>query len=336
MKMLLFDFRDSEKEFFDTREFKDIEITFITEPLNEDTELTEEQLKETDIICVFVSSSLTAEVLGRFKNLRIVATRSTGYNHIDLMYCTRNNIAVFNVEHYGESAVAQYTTGLMIALVRNLLPAYLGMKQSKTSQEAYEGRALNNLTIGIVGCGAIGSAVAKIADFFGMKVLVNTYMKNPQVSGFVEYVSLEELIRLSDVITLHLPYTSEVYHMISKNEFEKMKEGVFIINTARGELIDIVALYENLVSGKVKGAALDVLECEYLALKKDIVADEIKESNEKCMASALITQKLLDMDNVIITPHIAYDTKESVHYLLEETFNNIRDYSKGMHTNQVC
>ncbi len=336
MKMLLFDFRDSEKEFFDTREFKDIEITFITEPLNEDTELTEEQLKETDIICVFVSSSLTAEVLGRFKNLRIVATRSTGYNHIDLMYCTRNNIAVFNVEHYGEAAVAQYTTGLMIALVRNLLPAYLGMKLSKTCPAAYEGRTLQNLTIGIIGCGAIGSAVAKTADFFGMKVLVNTYMKNPEVSGFVEYVSLEELIKVSDIITLHIPYTPEVYHMISQKEFEKMKDGVFIINTARGELIDIMALYENLVNGKVKGAALDVLECEYLALKKDIAAEEINDSEEKCVASALITQKLLDMDNVIITPHIAYDTKESVHYLLEETFNNIRDYSKGLHTNQVC
>ena len=140
MKMLLFDFRDSEKEFFETRDFKDIDITFIREPLNEDSELTEEQLKETDVVCVFVSSNLTSEVLGRFKNLRIIATRSTGYNHIDLMYCTKNNIAVFNVEHYGEASVAQYTTGLIISLVRNLLPAYLGMRESKLNPALYEGR----------------------------------------------------------------------------------------------------------------------------------------------------------------------------------------------------
>ena len=336
MKMLLFDFRDSEKEFFETRDFKDIDITFIREPLNEDSELTEEQLKETDVVCVFVSSNLTSEVLGRFKNLRIIATRSTGYNHIDLMYCTKNNIAGFNVEHYGEDSVAQYTTGLIISLVRNLLPAYLGMRESKLNPALYEGRTLQNLTIGIIGCGAIGSAVAKTANFFGMKILVNTYMKNPAVSDFVEYVDLDKLLRESDIITLHIPYTPEVYHLISSKEFDKMKKDVYIINTARGELMDIAALYENLVSGKVKGAALDVLECEYLAVNNDNLAEEIRDSDGKCIASALLTQKLLDMDNVIITPHIAYDTKESVHYLLEVTFNNIRDYSKGMHTNQVC
>ena len=336
MKMLLFDFRESEKEFFETREFKDIDITFIEAPLNEDTELTEEQLSETDVLCVFVSSTLTADVLGRFKNLRIIATRSTGYNHIDLMYCTKNNIAVFNVEHYGEDAVAQYTTGLMITLVRKLLPAYLGMNESKLNPSLYEGRTLQNLTIGIIGCGAIGSSVAKTANFFGMRILVNTYMKNSAVSDFVEYVDLDKLLRESDIITLHIPYTPEVYHIISSKEFDKMKQGVYIINTARGELIDIVALYENLISGKVKGAALDVLECEYLSVNNDNLVDEIRDSDGRCIASALLTQKLLDMDNVIITPHIAYNTKESVNYLLEETFNNIRDFSKGMHTNQVC
>ena len=336
MKMLMFDFRESEEEFFKTRVFKDIEIKFKKESLNEETELTEEELNDTDIISVFINSSLTAEVLTRFKNLRIIATRSTGYNHIDLMYCTKNNIAVFNVEHYGEEAVAQYTTGLLLALIRNLLPAYLGMKQSSQDLSSYEGRTLKELTIGIVGCGAIGSAVAKIANFFGMKILINTYMKNPAVSDFVKYVEMGELLANSDVITLHIPYTPEVYHLISQKEFEKMKQGVFIINTARGELIDIVALYKNLMSGKIKGAALDVLECEYLAIKNENLADEIRDSDDNCIASALITQKLLDMDNVIITPHIAYNTKESVHYLLETTFNNIRDYSKGMHTNQVC
>lgn len=335
MKMLLFDFRESEREFFDNNELKDFDITFIAEPLNEMTCLTDEQWAETDVVSVFINSSVTKEVIDKFKNLRMVATRSTGYNHIDTEYCKHNNIAVFNVEQYGQSAVAQYTAGLIIALVRNLLPAYLDMQKNFVNHADYEGRNLNNLTIGIIGCGAIGSSVAKIAHLFGMRVLVYSYMKNNEVVDICDFVPLDELLAESDVITLHIPYTSENYHLFSYEEFSKMKEGAYIINTARGELIDVVALYENLLSGKIKGAALDVLECEYLTFSGDVVND-IKNCNEKCVTSALITQKLLGLKNVIITPHIAYNTLESVNTLLDTTFNNIRDYIKGMHTNQVC
>ena len=115
-----------------------------------------------------------------------------------------------------------------------------------------------------------------------------------------------------------------------------MKYGVYVVNTARGELIDIVALYENILSGKVKGAALDVFECEHLALNPENVVEEIRGSNSKCVTNALIMEKLQAFNNVIMTPHIAYNTKESVEILLETTFNNIRDFSKGMHSNQVC
>ena len=108
-----------------------------------------------------------------------------------------------------------------------------------------------------------------------------------------------------------------------------MKKDVYIINTARGELMDIAALYENLVSGKVKGAALDVLECEYLAVNNDNLAEEIRDSDGKCIASALLTQKLLDMDNVIITPHIAYETQDAIDYILEISFKGILDIIKG-------
>lgn len=336
MKMLLFDYRDSEKEFFDTHEFKDIEIEFIPEPLNEMTQLTEEQWNETDVVSVFITSSITREIIDKFKNLRVIATRSTGYNHIDIQCCTENNISVFNVESYGETSVAQYTIMLILALVRKLIPAYLDMQKKLVNHAAYEGRNLNNVSLGIIGCGAIGSSVAKLARSFGMNIYVHSYMKRQDVSEFAEYVSLDELYEKSDIITLHLPYTKENYHMLDKEAFSKMKRGVCIINTARGELIDVVSLYENLLSGQVGGAALDVLECEYLAMNPERVIDDIKDENTICMSNALITQKLLGMNNVIITPHIAYNTEESVNKLLEVTFNNVRDYAKGMHTNQVC
>ena len=336
MKMLMFDFRESERKFFNRNDFPDFDITFIKEPLNEMSDLTQEQYDETDIISVFISSNLCPEVLSRFKNLRVIATRSTGFNHIDVKHCSQNNIAVFNVEEYGQTSVAQYTFALIMALVRNLFPAYLDIQRNYVNHADYEGRDLESLTIGIVGCGSIGGAVAKIANFFNMKVLVYSLVKNPDVNSFVEYVSFDELLSQSDIISLHLPYTAENYHMFGEQEFAKMKSGAYFINTARGELIDIVALYENLLSRKLKGAALDVLECEYLALSPDNIVEDIKSHNSSCVASALITQKLLGMSNVIITPHIAYNTQEAVDKLLETTFNNIRDFHKGFRNNQVC
>ena len=336
MKMIIFDFRNSEKEFFDKNVLNDFDITYINEPLNAGTDLDENLLAETDIISVFTTSEVTADVLKKFRNLRVVSTRSSAYDHIDLDYCTKHNIAVFNIEQYGKYSVAEYSISLILALVRHLLPAYFDMKKHVIEHKKYEGRILSSYTLGIIGCGAIGSAVAKTANFFGMNVLIHSYMKNPELSGSCEFVSLDELLEQSDIITLHLPYNGDNYHMISKEEFDKMKDGVYIVNTARGELLDIKALYDNLVKGKVRGAALDVLECEFISTYQGEMARIIDNTEQHCVETALITQKLFNMDNVIITPHIAYNTVESVNYILPETFNRIKDYLKGENTNRVC
>ncbi len=336
MKMLIFDFRESERDFFDKNSLTDFDITFIKKPLNEFTELTETQYNDTDIISVFTTSNVSENILRKFKNLRIVSTRSRAYDHIDLNYCTNHNIAVFNIEQYGKTAVAEYAAALILSLVRNLLPAYFDMRKHLINHKNYEGRILSSYTLGIIGCGAIGSAVAKIAVFFGMKVLIHSYMKNSELTDSCEFVTLDELLENSDIITLHLPYNGENYHMISEEQFDKMKNGVYIVNTARGELLDIKALYDNLVKGKVLGAALDVLECEFISTYKGEMAAVMEESGQHCVETALITQKLFDMKNVIITPHIAYNTKESIDYILNETFNLIRDYIKGVNTNRVC
>ena len=336
MKMIMFDFRDSEKEFFEKNDLKDFDIKFVTEPLNEKTELTDEEFEGTDIISVFTTSEVSEKVLKKFKNLRIVTTRSSAHDHIDIDYCTEQKIAVFNIEQYGRTSVAEYSTALILALIRNLLPAYYDMKNHSINHKIYEGRILSSYTIGIIGCGEIGSAVAKIARFFGMKVLIHSYMKNPELNGSCEFVSLDELLASSDIISLHLPYNGDNYHMLSTEEFDKMKDGVYIVNTARGELLDIKALYDNLVKGKVLGAALDVLECEFISTYKGEMAAIMEETEQHCVETALITQKLFNMKNVIITPHIAYNTKESVDYILTETFNLIRDYLKGVNTNRIC
>lgn len=319
IKMMMFDFRESEKEFFENNELVDFDITFINEPLNETTELNEEELKETSIISVFRSSNLTRNVLDKFHNLRMIATRSYGYGHIDLDYCIEHNIAVLNIEQYGEEAVAQYAIALIIVLIRNMLPAIIEMKSHNINYEHYEGRTLSNLKLGIIGCGEVGALVSKIAHFFGMKVMIYSYMQNPELEEFCDFVSFDELLKESDIISLHLPYSGDNYHMLGPNEFDKMKDGVYIVNTARGELLDIKALYDNLIKGKVKAAALDVLECEFLSTHPGELTNVIENSNSNCVETALITQKLFKMDNVIITPHIAYNTNDSVNYLLEKT-----------------
>ncbi|MCQ2754877.1 MAG: hydroxyacid dehydrogenase [bacterium] len=336
MKMLMFDYRESEKKFFETRLFQDLEIDFITSPLTSISKLTDDQLENTEILSVFISSTLTEEVLKQFKNLRVIATRSTGINHIDLEYCTKNNIAVCNVPHYGQKSVAQYTIAMILFIIRNLLPAYLDMQRNVLCHKNYEAHDLDKMTLGVIGTGSIGSTVAKMARFLGMNVIACSYIKDDEVATFAEYMSMKDLLSKADVITLHLPSTPENYHILGEEEFAKMKDGVYIVNTSRGELIDILILYENVISGKVKAAALDVLECEYLAGNNGSIIDDIKGSNQNCVANALITQKLLAMDNVVITPHIAYNTNEAIETLLATTFNNILDFYKGERTNRVC
>ena len=336
MKMLMFDFRESEKEFFEKNEFIDFDITFFSEPLDDMTKLTEDQKNETSLISAYRSSNLTAKVLNQFKNLRIIATRSYGYGHIDIDYCIEHNIAVLNVENYGEEGVAEYTIGLMIALVRNMISAIIDLKNHKINYEKYAGRSLNNMTLGIIGCGEVGVLVSKIARFLGMRVLIYSYMQNPKVSNYCEFVDFERLLKESDIISLHIPNSPDNYHMLGADEFNKMKDGVYIVNTARGALIDIRALYDNLIKGKVKGAALDVMECEFLSTHPGEITDVIKDSKSDCVEIALVTQKLFNLDNVIMTSHIGYNTHCSVNYLLEQTFYNIRDYLKGIYSNRVC
>ena len=334
MKMLIFDFRDSEKQFFKENVFTDFDIDFFKYPLNDKTELDDEIKDDTSVISVFRTSNLSKEVLSKFKNLRIVSTRSYGYNHIDLEYCQSHNIAVLNVEQYGEEAVAQYAFALIIALIRNLMPAISDIKMRRINYEKIEGRLLKNLKLGIIGCGITGTAVAKIAHFFGMEILIYSYMQNPELNNYCRFVTKDELLSEADVISLHLIYTGDNYHILSAEDFDKMKDGVYVVNTARGELLDIRALYNNLLSGKVRGAALDVMECEIL--NTDRPEEAYNNTVSHCAEAAEITKKLFNLDNVIITPHLAYNTKESVNYLLEKTFNNIRDYLKGMYINRVC
>ena len=328
MKMLFFEEKESEKAYFDTHELPDFEITRFETALNKDTELTEEQYRETVVLSVFINSEITEKVISKFKNLMIIATRSTGYNHIDIDECKRRNIAVINVENYGRTSVAQYTIGLMINMVRKIIPANENIKRHIFCKDCYNGKDLSNMTLGVIGTGAIGETVCKIANALDMKVLACDCIKNENIKDFTDYCDFDELLKTSDIITLHLPYNKSTYHLLGEKEFEKMKDGVYIINTSRGELIDIEALYNSIIKGKVKGASLDVLECEASVFTTNF-------PNTQCLKYTLYAWLLAEHPNVIITPHIAYCTTASVNKIMDMTFQSVKDYFKGKNTNLV-
>lgn len=333
MNMLVFEFREAEKKFFEENNFQDFNITFFPECLNEEfvETLAPELLEDTNIISVFINSVVNKNVIDKFKNLRVISTRSTGYDHICVESCQYKNIAVTNVTNYGETSVAQFTFGLMIALIRNIPSAAIAFKNSESASQTFIGRDLSKLTLGVVGTGAIGASVCKTANSFGMNILgYDVKYKQELVDKFnVKYVSFDELVKLSDIISLHLPYTGENYHMFDEKTFSEMKENSYFVNTSRGELVDLGALYKYIANGKIKGAALDVLTCESLNFSCPGQKKLDEEIQLDCLEELLYVEKLNRFDNVIITPHIAYETQDAINYILEKTMENIKNIING-------
>lgn len=335
-KMLFFDYRESEEKFFEDNCFENYEIKFFKESLNESTLnlLSEDDFEKTMIISVFITSTVSSEIISRFKNLRVISTRSTGYDHICINSCRNKNIALINVDSYGSTAVSQFAMCLIMMLVRNM-KQILDSKQDEFGvYQNFCGRDLNNLTLGIIGTGAIGAGVCKIASCAGMNILAyDIRPKNELVSDYnVQYVDMDALLANADVVSLHLPYLLENYHMFSSEQFEKMKDGSYFVNVSRGELVDTDALLEYMKRGKFKGLGLDVVACSGVESANE---DNREKSSVSCMQTSSSVQELSKFQNVIITPHIAYDTQEAVDYILKITFKSISDFITGGHDNRV-
>ncbi len=333
INMLVFDYRDTEQAFFGNNHFQNFNIRFFKESLNEESikSLTQEDLDGVMIISVFIDSELTEDVINSFKNLRIISTRSTGIDHINTKAAERRNIKIINVMNYGSTSVAQYTFGLILALVRNIVYAADCTKQYRAGSISFIGRDISVLTLGVVGTGAIGGAVCRLAAAFGMKIYAYDLNEKQELKEGcnVEYVSLEYLLQNSDIVTLHLPYTGINKNMISYPQFAMMKENAYLINTSRGEMVDIKALKTALDDKQIKGAALDVLSCENYNVKCEELVKEPDSISLECQEEVKITREIIKYPNVIITPHIAYETQESVDYILQKTFDGIIDTIKG-------
>ncbi len=323
--IIFYDIKSFEKEFFEKELSGQYNLKFEENGIFSDTQLSSAE-ENSEIISVFTVSRLTADILSKFKKLKLILSRSVGYSHIDLDYCREKNIVVANTPHYGDYTVAEYSFGILLNLIRRICYAANELKNGDMYPETF-GIELCNKTIGIIGIGSIGSKSVKIAKGFSMNIVCYDVSENIELieKYGVKYVSLETLCRISDFIMLHAPLNDTTYHMLDKSKIDLMKPNVVIVNTSRGELIDTEALYNALLENQIKGVALDVLEYE------DTISNKRpgEHINLKNLRTSLINSKLLNLKNVIVTPHIAYDTKEAVNRILEITLQNLNQYSHG-------
>ena len=334
-KMLFFDYRQSEEQFFKDNKFENYDIKFIKESLNNLTisDLSDDDLENTMIISVNSSSKIDFDVISKFKNLRLISTRSKGYDHICLNSCIRKNITVINVDNYGTNAVAQFTMGMIIQLVRRICTACKSENNPFIPKD-FCGRDLDTLTLGIIGTGTVGANVCKYAKAFDMKIYAYDSAPSREIvdNYEVEYIHIEELLKTCDVVVVLIPYHQENYHMFSYEEFKKMKYGSYFINISRGELVDNEALLEVAKTGKFKGIGLDVVSCPN---PKSIESTKIEVTSENCTDTSETIKELAKLPNVIITPQIAYDTQESINYILKTTFEGLGEFLKGGRKHRV-
>ena len=298
----------------------------------------EEDLKtasEYEIISTFIYSDLSEKILKKLPNLKLIATRSTGFDHIDLNYCKKKKITVCNVPSYGENTVAEHTFALILALSRRIVEGANRVKQGGFSPTGLTGFDLNGKTIGIIGVGSIGQWVVKYAKAFGMKILGVTSSAHPKLEKKLGYqrVALKACLKQADVITLHVPYCKATHHLINRGNIKRMKKGSLLINTARGPIVETESILWALEQGILAGAGLDVLEEEEnLDDPQALFSGYISNDNLKELVAVHL---LREKPNVIITPHNAFNSKEAIERIVKTTYGNIQGFLKSELKNRV-
>jgi len=301
--------------------------------------LTEENVSEfadVEIASCFIYSNFSKTVIEKLPKLKLIATRSTGVDHIDVSFCHQKNIAVCNVPEYGSRTVAEHNFALILTLTRKIYQSINQAKNFDFNHEKIRGVDLFGKTLGVLGLGKIGKEVVKIARGFGMRILVYTKTKDKALAkslGF-SYKSLDEVLSSSDIISLHLPLTEKTKHIINKENIKKIKKGAFLVNTARGGLIESEALVLGLKKGIFAGVALDVLEGERQLMEEvEILTESYREETD--LKTLILDHILVNHPNVIITPHNAFNTKEALFRILETTIKNIQGFLRKKTINLV-
>jgi D-lactate dehydrogenase len=293
--------------------------------------------EKTELLSVFVHDRVDQDALQKLPCLRLVATRSTGFDHIDLEACRHRDILVANVPTYGENTVAEHAFALILTLSRRLQESVDAVSNPGQPVSAFRGFDLKGKTLGIIGTGRIGLHAARIGLGFGMRVIAFDVYPRPYLAdllGFA-YRPWEEVLKAAHVLTLHCPLTSENQHMINREALAVCPPGVILINTARGALVDTAALLEALDTGQVRGAGLDVLEGELTLLgggtdhSKGTVLEEARVRDParlEGLRTLELNRDLIARPNVVFTPHVAFNSTEAVQRINETTLDNLRGF----------
>jgi D-lactate dehydrogenase len=303
---------------------------------------------DTEILSVFVSEKLDEEILLALPELKLIAARSTASDYIDLEACRRLGIAVAHAGSYGENSVAEHTFALMLALSRRLRESENAVARGRFDATKLRGFDLRGKTLGVIGAGRVGLHVIRIGCGFGMKVLAHDSSPHPFFSELLDfqYVNFEELLTLSDVISLHVPLNEATLHMINEQSLAKCKDNLILINTARGALVDTAAVTAALDNGRIAGLGLDVLEDERVfhggatALLGQQIAERVRSSQPAHGGEATPSRlsefsklvahnSLLKRPNVILTPHVAYNSEEAAERLQTITLEHIQNFLAG-------
>ncbi len=325
MKIAFFDTKPYDKLSFEKfGEKADITFKFFETKLNEDTVGLANGF---DGVCVFVNDTVNAAVIDRLCDLgvKIITLRCAGFNNVDMKHAF-GKIHVLRVPAYSPYAVAEHAMALLLTSIRRIHKAYIRTKDFNFSLSGMTGFDLHGKTVGVIGTGRIGKVFMDICRGFGMNILA--YDKFPADDPSINYVSLDELFAGSDIISLHCPLTEDTHHIISKKSIEKCKQGVVILNTSRGALVDAEALLQGIKTRKVGAACLDVYEEESELFFEDFSGHILEDDT---------LARLISMPNVIVTSHQAFLTEEALSNIAETTVNNIKDFLEtGKCANELC
>lgn len=274
-------------------------------------------------VCAFVTDQLDAKVLLELSanGTHYVALRSAGFNNIDLQAAESLHMSVARVPAYSPQAVAEHTVGLILTLARKIHRAYIRVRDGNLSLQGLLGMELNGRAVGVIGTGRIGTRVAQILSGFGCCILATDKVRNPTMEQLALYVPKEELCARSDIITLHCPLTPESFHLIDEEAIGRMKRGVMLINTSRGQLVDTPAVIRGLKSGKIGSLGLDVYEEEGDLFFEDLSDQVIKDD---------VFSRILTLPNVVVTGHQAFFTDQAMRAIARETLANISAFEQGV------
>lgn len=331
MKIVFTEVEEWEKE-----ELKKIfpEATLFAEKVTEENA---KNFADAECISTFITSVLNEKALAQLPNLKLIVTRSTGFDHIDISYAKAHGITVCNVPEYGSHTVAEHAFALILTLSRKIYKSIQQVHNMEFDHDHLIGMDLHGKTLGIIGLGKIGMNVLHMAKGFGMNVQVQAHHPDEELAKKEGYtnVDLDTLLATSDVITLHVPYTKSTHHLINCDNYGKIKKGAFLVNTARGGLIDTQAIVEALQKGILGGVALDVLEEENQLMEELEIVSSHTDPQTVDMKTLLMNHVLLYHPNVVITPHNAFNSTEALNNILHTTIENIQTFEKGAPQNTV-